>query len=264
MITVEEFLKTVAGDTEEPTETQRKLAQSLFDMYDKDVQGLKVTNAQLKEEKTKEVEKYRAEKAKLEEASKSFEEQLKAAQEQIAKNNPDEAKQYYDTQLANIEASYKSQIADREKTLNEKLELIKQYERKDLLRSQEVEFDREIRKTSADPKTYDWIKTLVLGDNGDRFMPHETSEGTMFWATDNSGETISNRIDKILNSDAGKRFCTFNSSGAGAEGGFKGGSTGPNPFKTGDITAQMELYRKDPEKYRQMQAVASMETAAKA
>ena len=95
-------------------------------------------------------------------------------------------------------------------------------------------------------------------------MPHETSEGTMFWATDNSGETISNRIDKILNSDAGKRFCTFNSSGAGAEGGTKSGLAGPNPFKTGDITAQMELYRKDPEKYRQMEAVANMATAANA
>lgn len=258
MITLDDYVKTISGEGNEPTEDQMKLAQSLFDLHEKDVQGLKVNSAALKEEKEKVKADWKADMEKFAKAEKTLNEELAKAREQIKSNSPEETKRYYETQLATIDTSYKTQLSEKDKLLADRDALIKEYERKDLLRSQQVEFERAIRKTNADPTTYDTIQMMVLG-NGERFAQHDTADGKMFWTTDGAGKSISNVIDEVLNTPVGKRFCNATSSGSGAEGGTGGYvGVGPNPFKAEslNVTEQMRLYRENPELYKQLKAQA--------
>ena len=259
MIALEDFVKAISGENGEPTEEQTKLAQALFELHEKDVQGLKVNSAALKEEKEKIKASWQADMEKFAQAEKNLKDELSKAQEQIKTNSPEEAKKYYETQLANADTAYKTQLADRDKKLAERDELIEKYKQKDLLRSQQVEFDKAIRKTNADPSTYDTIQMMVLGERGDRFAQHDTADGKMFWTTDGTGKSIENVIDDVLKSPVGKRFCNSQSSGAGAEGGATGYmGTKANPFKaeSWNVTEQTRLFRENPELFKQLKAQA--------
>jgi flagellar biosynthesis GTPase FlhF len=260
MIKLEDYVKTISGEGNEPTEEQTKLAKALFELHEKDVQGLKVNSAALKEEKEKIKAERQADQEKFATAEKQYQEELRKAQEQISANSPEEVKKYYETQLATVDTSYKSQLAAKEKENAALNELVKSYEQKDILRSQQIEFDKAIRKTNADPATYDTIQMMVLGERGDRFAQHDTADGKMFWTTDGSGKSISNVIDEVLNTPVGKRMCNAVSSGSGAEGGSVGYTgTKANPFKpeTLNITEQTRLYRENPELYKQLKAQAN-------
>ena len=258
MITLEEYQKMVSGETGEPTEEQKALAQKIYEAVEQDVEGLKGTNLKLKDEKTKAKEAFEAEIEKLKGREKELEDALNVAKEQIQKNSPEEAKKYYDQQLVTLENGYKVQLAERDKRIAEKEDAIKDYERKDVLRSQEVEFERLVRKTNADPGAYDTIKTIVLG-NGDRFDRFNTGEGETFLAKDGSGKSIGNVLTEYLQSPTGKRLCNFSSSGSGAEGGSAGSiNVKSNPFKaeTWNLTEQMKIYREDQALYNQLKAAA--------
>lgn len=255
--TVEDISKVIAGDGSVDDAAQ-EIAAKIVALHDEDVKGLKGTNIELKAEKTKLAEKYKTDTEKYAEAEKDFQEQLKAAQEQIKNNSPETQKTYYENQLKQLETAYKAQLESRQKTLEEKEAQLAQLEKRDLLRSQESEFSREVAKTKADPLMYEVLKTMVIGENGGRFTPHQTEDGMIFW--DQNGETIKNRLDKILASDMGKHFMRYQSSGAGAEGG-----TGPNtstvlsnPFKTGNLTEQQRLYREDPKTYEALKKSAGL------
>lgn len=261
MITLEDYVKTISGEGNEPTEDQTKLAKALFDLHEKDVQGLKVNSAALKEEKEKVKADWKAAQEKYALTEKNLQDELRKAQEQIKSNSPEETKKYYETQLATVDTSYKTQLSEKDKQLAERDALIEDYKRKDLLRSQQVEFEKAIRKTNADPATYDTIQMMVLGEKGDRFAQHETADGKMFWTTDGTGKSISNVIDDVLKTPVGKRFCNVQSSGSGAEGGIGGYATPRNnPFKAEslNVTEQMKLYRENPELYKQLKAQAGV------
>lgn len=254
---VEDISKIIVGDGE-VTEATQELAAKIVALHDEDVKGLKGTNVELKAEKTKLSEKYKADIEKFALAEKDFQEQLAAAQEQIKNNSPESQKQYYETQLKQLEIGYKAQLDSRDKALAEKEEVLAKLEKKDLLRSQEAEFSREVAKTKADPLMYDVLKTMVLGESGDRFALHQTVDGNVFW--DEKGETIKNRLDKILQSDMGKHFVMYNSSGSGAEGGSGNGGTAivSNPFKTGNLTEQQRLFREDRKTYEALKKQAGL------
>lgn len=257
MITLEDYEKMVSGETESPTDEQKALAKRIFDAVEEDVKGLKATNVQLKAEKTKQKELHEADINKFAETEKKLQEELKAAQEQVKKNSPEETRKYYEQQQSVFETAMKAQLADRDKQIDSLKSTIQDYEHKDLLRSQEVEFERLVRKTNADPAAYDTIKTMVLG-GGNRFNVVTTAEGNMFLATDGSGKTIGNTLDEFLGSSVGKRLCNSNSSGAGAEGGTKTNNSVVNPFKkeSWNETEQMKLYKSNPALARQMEAAA--------
>ena len=257
MITLEDYEKMVSGETETPTDDQKALAKKIFDAVEEDVKGLKATNVQLKVEKNKMKEAHEADINKFAEAEKKLQEELKAAQEQVKANSPEDARKYYDQQLSVFETGMKAQLAERDSKIAALKATVQDYEHKDLLRSQEVEFERLVRKTNADPAAYDTIKTMVLG-GGNRFNVVNTAEGNVFLATDGSGKSIGNTLDEFLASSVGKRLCNINSSGAGAEGGVKMDGGMVNPFKreTWNETEQMKLYKSNPSLARQLEASA--------
>ena len=257
MITIDDYLKMVSGENE-PTDGQKELAQKIFEAVEEDIKGLKAVNVQLKAEKTKDREKYQADLEKYSEEQKKLQDELTVAKEQVKSNSPEEARKYYEQQLSVYENNMKAQIAARDKQISEFQETIKNYEHKDMLRSQEVEFERLIRKTNADPSTYDTIKTMVLG-NGNNFSSVKTADGDVFLSTNGSGKSIGNSIDEFLSSPVGKRLCNNSSSGAGAEGGYRPQAAVKNPFKqeTWNETEQMKLYRDNPQLAKQLEAAAS-------
>lgn len=215
-ITLEEIQKVIAGDNE-ITESVINTSQSLYDMFDRDVQGLKHTNLMLKEEKTDVQNKWRADQEKFAESERNFQEQLKSANEQIANGNPEQTK-YFETQREMLEQGYKSQIAERDQKITDLNATIEDFKKKDIFNSMKSEFRKEASKCGIAPDSMDMLEYYILGANGSNFAPRDTSEGRMFWANDNSGDDIASRVNKFLKTPSGKRFLPFNSTGAGAEG----------------------------------------------
>lgn len=252
---VEEISQIIAGDGE-VSDVAKEIATKIISLHEDDVKGLKGTNLELKDEKRKLKERYDAEIAKFAETEKDYQEQVRLAKEAASSGSSEEQKKYYDTQLARLEEIYKSQLTMKDKTISEKESELVALQRKDLIRSQEAEFYKEVQKTNAAPVMFDVLKNMVIGQ-GDNFAPHDTPDGTVFWATDSSGETMRNRLDKILASEQGKHFVVFNSSGSGAEGSSRtSGYSGVNPFKTGNLTEQQRLYREDPKLYESLKKEA--------
>ena len=253
--TVEDISRAMAGDSD-ITESIKQAAEKIVAMHEEDVKGLKGTNVELKEEKKQLKARYDSDLEKFAETQKDLQAQLQAAKDAAASNSPEEQKKYYDAQLAKTEETYRTQLNLKEKALLEKEALIKDLEKKDLIRSQEAEFMKEVQKTKADPIMYDVLKNMVLGQ-GDNFAPHDTPDGKVFWATNGSGETMKNSLDRILSSEQGKHFVMFGSTGSGAEGSSGStGYTGANPFETGNITEQAKLYREDPKLYAMLKKQA--------
>ena len=258
MITIEDYTKMVSGEAE-PTDEQKTIAQKIFEAVEEDIKGLKATNVMLKDEKKKEKDAHQADIEKFAEAEKKYQEEIKAIREQTKTSLPEEERKYYAQQMDILENGMKAQLADRDRQIEQFKETVKDYEKKDILRSQEVEFERLVRKTNADPSAYDTIKLMVLG-NGDRFNSVKTAEGEMFLATNGTGKSIGNSIDEFLSSAVGKRLCNNTSSGAGAEGGTRSQSAVRNPFKTEswNETEQMKLYQENPQLARQLELAAKV------
>ena len=252
--TVEEISRALYGDRE-ATEAEKELAAKIIAMHDEDIKGLKGTNAELKKEKTELKQRYDADIEKFAQQERDFQAQLQQAV--AAGGSNEETKKYYETQQAQLDAAYRVQLDSRDKTIAEKEKVIKELEHRDLIRSQEAEFAKEVAKTKADPIMYPILQNMIIGD-GSRFAPHDTPDGTIFWATDKSGETITNRLDKILASEQGKHFVMFDSTGSGADVGTSsfGASSEENPFITGNATDQAILFRRDPKLYAELERQA--------
>ncbi len=259
-LTMDDFSKIIAGDGNQVTDRDTEVAKAVFEAYDKDIQGLKFTNAQLKQEKTELKGKYDADLNKFAETSKTFEEQIEALKSELASSSGKdqaEIKKFYETQKETLEQSYRLQLQDKDKRISEYEAQIQNYERAKTVNEMEKEFMEAISKTKADPSTYGVIKTLVLGENGSRFAPHDSAEGRMFWSVDGSAKSIQASVDEFMKGEMGKRFIPFQSSGSGAEGGAGAGiGNGVNPWKTGNVTQQMIMMRDNPELAKQFKAAA--------
>lgn len=233
-ITVEEIQKIIAGGSE-ITDSVINTSQSLYDMFDRDIQGLKHTNIMLKEEKTDVQNKWRADQEKFAESEKNYQEQLKSAQEQVAKANPEEAKKYYDTQRDLLEQGYKSQLNERDQKITDLNNTIENYKKKDIFNSMQSEFRKQASKSGIAADSVDMLEYYILGANGSNFAPRDTADGRMFWANDNSGDDIGSRLEKFLKTPGGKRFLPFNSTGAGAEGSTGTGSNGSKTMSNSEF-----------------------------
>lgn len=260
-LSLDDFSKIIAGDGNQVTEQHTATAKAILEAYEKDVQGLKFTNAQIKQEKTELKNKYDADLNKFAETTKSFEDQIAELKKELSSSgNKDqtEIKKFYETQKEALEQSYRLQLQDKDKRITEYENQIQNYERAKTVNEMEKEFMTAISKTKADPSTYGVIKTLVLGENGSRFAPHDSAEGRMFWTVDGTAKSIQASVDEFMKGEMGKRFIPFNSSGSGAEGGANAnlGNGAVNPWKTGNITQQMILLRDNPDLARQLKAAA--------
>lgn len=226
MLTVENFESLIAGEGNEVTDAVKSTAKTIYEAYNTDVMGLKVTNAQLKEEKTAIKKSYDADIAKFANAEKDFQNQISQLQEEVKNagtKDSSEAKKFYETQLAQVESGYKSQVSERDKKISEYEARIKDFERKGVLQNMEKAFNDAVRKTKVNPAAYDILKNYILGESGSKFTQHDTEDGEkLFWATDGSGDSIDVRLTKFLTSDEGKMFIPFGNGGSAAEGGTPG------------------------------------------
>ncbi len=225
-VSVEEISKVLAGEGNQVSDENMQMAKTLSDMFEQDVSGLKRTNVLLKEEKTEIKNKWEADQQKFAEAEKTLQEQLKAAEEQLEKGNPDE-KKHYDTKLALLEQSYKSQLAERDTKISERDKEIEGYKQNAILTSMRDEFRKAALNKNVANDSLELLEYYILGDKGNNFIQKDTSEGEkIFWAKDGSGDDIQIRLDKFLKTPLGMRFVPFNSNGSGAEGGLGGGNAG--------------------------------------
>lgn len=260
-LTLDDFSKIIAGDGNQATDQDVKKAQEILSAYEKDVEGLKITNAKLKEEKQAVKTKYDEDATKYAESTRSFEEQIAKLQEEIKSSSGKDAaeiKKYYETQSASLEQAYKMQINERDKRISEYEDKIKGFERAKTVADMEKEFMEAISKTKAEPSMYGAIKTLVLGENGSKFAPHDTETGRMFWSVDGQAKSITASVDEFMKGELGKHFIPYDSNGSGAEGGASG-STGVsgNPWITGNRTEQMTLEFKNPDLAKRLKAEAA-------
>lgn len=149
------------------------------------------------------------------------------------------------------------QIGERDKRIADYEEKIKGFERAKTVADMEKEFMDAISKTKAEPSMYGAIKTLVLGENGSKFAPHDTETGRMFWSVDGQAKSIALSVDEFMKGELGKHFIPYNSSGSGAEGGTAGNAgVGVNPWITGNRTQQMTLEAKNPDLANRLKAEA--------
>lgn len=259
-LTLDDFSKILAGDGNQVTDLEKQKAQAILEAYEKDVQGLKITNAQLKEEKQAVKQKYDNDSATFAEKTRSFEEQIAQLQEELKTSSGKdvaELKKHYESQNAATEQAYKMQIGERDKRIADYEEKIKGFERAKTVADMEKEFMDAISKTKAEPSMYGAIKTLVLGENGSKFAPHDTETGRMFWSVDGQAKSIALSVDEFMKGELGKHFIPYNSSGSGAEGGTAGNAgVGVNPWITGNRTQQMTLEAKNPDLANRLKAEA--------
>ena len=224
-ITSEDIQRAIAGADGEITDSVKETADNLFKMFSADIAGLKNTNAELKSEKVAVQEKWKADQEKFAEAEKSFQSQIASYQEQLKNQDPEQSKKFFDNQLEIMRQGYEAQLADKTKSITELNETIEGYKKKDLYNDMVKEFRKAADKSNVAPETMSVVENWILGEGGRNFAPIDTDAGRLFLSTDKSGDDISTRLDKFLKTPAGSRFKLFNSSGSGAEGGARGGST---------------------------------------
>lgn len=223
-ITAEQIQSIVAGSDGNVTEQVKSISETLLKAFNEDVQGLKATNAALKDEKTEVMNKLRAEQDRYRDAEANYNKQLAEAQEQIKKANPEEARKYFEDQKQILESGYRAQIEKKDTTINELSAEIENFKKKEIFNSMKDEFRKAAVKAKVAQDSLDVLQMYILGADGNNFTPKDTSEGRIFWSTDASGETIESRLDKFLKTPGGKRFLPFDSSGSGADAGSSTGS----------------------------------------
>ena len=224
-ITVEQIQTAIAGDGE-VTDSIKDVSGKLLQMFDDDVIGLKQTNAALKSEKTEMKAKWDADVAKMTGVQTDLQNQLNSANEQLKKQSPEETQRYLENQIGIVESGYKSQLAEKDTSIADLTKQIEGYKKREVYSSMQNEFRRVATKANVASDSMDIVENFILGPDGANFAPRDTSEGRVFWSTDNSGDTIDTRLDKFLKTPGGKRFLPFNSTGSGAEGGIGGAGNG--------------------------------------
>lgn len=225
-MTVEQIQNIIAGDGNAITDSIKTASESLLKAFDEDISGLKRTNAALKDEKTEISNKWHAEQEKFKQSEDTYKTKLAEAEEQLKKANPDEAKKYFDTQRGLLESGFKSQIAEKDNKIGELTKQIQELENREVFNSMKDEFRKAASKAGVASDSFEIVENYILGPKGSNFTPRDTSEGRVFWSSDNAGDTIESKLEKLLKTPLGKRFLPFTSSGSGAEGGNSKGEIG--------------------------------------
>lgn len=246
----EELNKILAGQEDDAG----KKAKAILDLYNENVNGIKMNRDDFKKEKE-------ALKAKLDEsvaANSKAAEDLKKLQEQLASSSPEELQKAYKTQIGDMEKQYKGVISEKDvqlKGLQDELSNAKISEK--CLKCERA-FNSAASKYDIESSGRDLLLNMIIGDKGSNFTEREFSEGVQLINKD--GKNIDSCLRDFLETDVGKKFLRNGSSGGGAPGSNakSAASVTVNPFKkeTLNLTQQSVLFKTNPELYQRLKAEA--------
>lgn len=185
-----------------------------------------------------------------EKAKTAVDTQLKTAQDELAKHNPEEAKNYYDSQIKIHDEDWQKKIEAVTKDRDKYKESHEKYLLNDA-----------IAKGTSDLQFMDGLKdgfvAVVLARN--EFKPQEIDGETKF--LNKEGYEIKDVMHSFALSNDGKAYIK-NSAGGGGAGSVQGGANKTagmkNPFKkeSKNLTEQGRLYREDRAMYDRLKAEA--------
>lgn len=223
-----DFLNSVFANESESVESK---VQQIITEYNADINGLKTKNQELigKEKSYKEQIKG------FEEGKTGFEKQIADLTKQIESKSDEKTKEYYEAREKDFAEKFnleKQGLLDQIKGLNEyKLKDIKSKAIADGIK--DLHFVNDTMKEAF----------LALAQSRETFEPVEIEGQTLFLNRDK--KQMSDVLKDLALSEVGRQFIANGSyGGGGVPNANKGTGFGvtENPFKTGDLDAQMKLY----------------------
>lgn len=228
----EQVLEILNGEADAETK-----AATLLETFNKDFNEEKtkilLNKEQIKNEKKEEMEKKHA----AEEKVRTLETQLKSAQEQLAKNQPEEITKFYDQKMADQEKVFNGQLA----TLQTQLDSVNK-EKEELMKVQHKmacmdQFNKAIIGKNIAPDMINDFSMFVLGPDCCKFAERSLGEaGKQILTTE--GQTIESAVKAALETTFGKACTQFMSSGGGAEGGTRTHSQGDKTISRSEFDAK--------------------------
>lgn len=223
----------------ESSEDADAKAAALIDAFTKDFEEEKtkilLNKEEIKAEKKEETKKRQAAEAEAN-ALKSKVEQM---QKQLEESSPESTQKFYESQLADAKKVYEAQLtklkADYENSQTEVTELKKSQHRLTCME----QFNKAIATYGKDvaPDSLDDFALFVLGPECCKFTNKPIGEGAFAIVT-NEGQTIDSAVKAALETNFGKSCRVFKSSGGGAEGGARTGSSGDKTLTRSEFDAK--------------------------
>ncbi len=232
-----------------------KKVETLFSLYNEDLNGLKINRDDIKKEKDAVEAKFND----LNATNAKIAEDYAKLQKQLEASSSDEIKKAYEQKQSELENSYKGVLAEREsaiKDLSSQLETLKKNEH--CLKCVQ-DFNKATESFDIEPSGREYLYGVIYGVDGSNFTERDLGNGLQL--INKNGQTGEGAVRAFLNTDFGKKFIRNMSSGGGAGGAnSKQDSSVVNPFKkeTLNLTAQAKLYKENPELYKQMKAAANV------
>ena len=230
--------------------------ESLFNLYNEDLNGLKMNRDDFKTEK----EKAEAKLAELNATIAKNAEDYAKLQKQLESNSPDEIKKVYEQKQSELEGTYKNVLEQKDvsiKDLTEKLAVAQKNEHK--LKCLQ-DFNEATADMDIEPTGREFMFAAIYGQDGVNFSERDLGNGLQLINKD--GQTGKSAAKAFVNTDLGKKFIRNLSSGGGAGTGSGSAGNPPvvNPWKkeTLNLTEQARLLRDQPEIARQMKAAAGL------
>ncbi len=246
--TKEEVEKILAGQEE-----NEKKIESILNLYNEDLNGLKMTRDDLKREKQILKEKFDELTAKTAKDAEDF----AALQKQLEANSPDEIKKAFEQKQTELESSYKGALSQRDDTIKDLTEKLNaSMESEHSLKCMQ-NFNEALTKYDVEPTSRDDLFGLIFGLKCSNFSERDLGNGMQL--IDKDGRTVESAVRTFFETPFGKKFLKNTSTGGGAGTGSAGSApTQINPFKkeTFNLSEQARLYRENPELYAQMKAAA--------
>lgn len=202
-------------------ESWGKLKEEVVNFHKGEVQGLKINSVKLKQEKEEISGKYSA----LEQKNSEYSEKIKALNEQLEKNQPEEQKKFYENQQAQLKEIYAKKEADLTAQIQSQAEKIKTLEQGVLERDVLAEFNRVASAKNWLGGGREAAQTILLGKNGSNFSRLDMGDGTSL-LVNSEKQDIAQALDKFLGTELGKTLLRNGQSGGGADGSASTGSGG--------------------------------------
>ena len=217
----EQFLTSLASIRPEGMEDEAwtKLQDAVVSAHNKDIQGLKITNAQLKEEKTAEITKYKD----LEASYTKQAEEMKALNSKLEANQPEELKKFYENQQLQAANVFNKKEEDYKAKLDANAQLINSLQTQVLRGDVLAEFNKAASNVNWLGGGREMAQQMVCGKDGSNFGRVNLGDGNTVLANDNK-EDVEAALKAFLDTEVGKHLVSTGNSGSGA-----GGTNTNNP-----------------------------------
>lgn len=206
--TKEDVEKILAGQEE-----NGKKVESILNLYNEDVNGLKLNREDIKKER----DSFKAKVDELTAANAKSAEDFAALQKKLEANSPEEIKKAYEQKQTELEKSYQGAISERDEKLKKFTEQLAIAQSNERYLKCVQEFNRASAGFDIEPSGRDFILSSIVGTKGENFSERDLGSGMQL--IDKNGKTIEGSLRAFFETDVGKKFLRNGSSGGGAAGG---------------------------------------------